>query len=168
MPPVGKSGPGMISISSGRSIAGLSISAMAAVDDLAQIVRRDVGRHADGDAAGAVDQQVREARRQHRRLLPGTRRSCPGNRPSPCRCPRAVRCATLVRRALGVAHAPPADRRRSEPKLPCPSISGTRSDQSCAMRTKRVIDRGVAVRVIFTHHVGDGARRLHIFACSSR
>ena len=28
MPPVGKSGPGMISISSGRSIAGLSISAI--------------------------------------------------------------------------------------------------------------------------------------------
>ena len=66
MPPVGKSGPGMISISSGRSIAGLSISAIAAVDDLAEIVRRDVGRHADGDAAGAVDQQVREARRQDR------------------------------------------------------------------------------------------------------
>ena len=39
------------------------------VDDLAQIVRRDVGRHADGDAAGAVDQQVRELRRQDRRLL---------------------------------------------------------------------------------------------------
>ena len=32
----------------------------AGVDDLAEIVRRDVGRHADGDAAGAVDQQVRE------------------------------------------------------------------------------------------------------------
>ena len=39
------------------------------VDDLAQIVRRDVGRHADGDAAGAVDQQVRVLRRQDRGLL---------------------------------------------------------------------------------------------------
>ena len=29
----------------------------------------NVGRHADGDAAGAVDQQVGELRRQHRRLL---------------------------------------------------------------------------------------------------
>src|SRR5690606_42161076 len=37
--------------------------------DLAQIVRRDVGRHADGDAGGAVDEQVREARREHRGLL---------------------------------------------------------------------------------------------------
>ena len=38
------------------------------VDDLAQVVRRDVGRHADGDAGGAVDQQVGEARRQDGRL----------------------------------------------------------------------------------------------------
>ena len=30
------------------------------VDDLAQIVRRDVRRHADGDAGAAVDEQVRE------------------------------------------------------------------------------------------------------------
>ena len=36
----------------------------AAIDDLAQIVRRDVGRHADRDALGAVDQEVREAGRQ--------------------------------------------------------------------------------------------------------
>src|SRR3546814_5405997 len=36
----------------------------AGVDHLAEIVRRDVGRHADGDAAGAVDQQVRKARRR--------------------------------------------------------------------------------------------------------
>ena len=29
-------------------------------DHLAQVVRRDVGRHAHGDARGAVDQQVGE------------------------------------------------------------------------------------------------------------
>ena len=40
----------------------------AGVDQLAEIVRRDVGRHADGDAARAVDQQVGERRRQDRRL----------------------------------------------------------------------------------------------------
>ncbi len=39
-----------------------------AVDRLAEIVRRNVGRHADRDAAGAVDQQVGEARRQDDRL----------------------------------------------------------------------------------------------------
>ena len=31
------------------------------VDRLAQVVRRDVGGHADGDAVGAVDQEVRHA-----------------------------------------------------------------------------------------------------------
>src|SRR3712207_7377817 len=41
------------------------------VDHLAQVVRRDVGGHADRDPARAVDQQVRDARRQHRGLLLG-------------------------------------------------------------------------------------------------
>ena len=41
------------------------------VDDLAQVVRRDVGGHADGDARAAVDQQVGELGRQDRRLLLG-------------------------------------------------------------------------------------------------
>ena len=31
-------------------------------------MRRDIGRHAHGDAAGAIDEQVREARRQDDRL----------------------------------------------------------------------------------------------------
>ena len=34
-------------------------------DDLAQVVRRHVGRHADRDAGGAVDEQVRERCGQH-------------------------------------------------------------------------------------------------------
>ena len=38
-------------------------------DHLAQVVRRDVGRHPDRDARAAVDEQVREAGRQHDRLL---------------------------------------------------------------------------------------------------
>jgi hypothetical protein len=38
------------------------------VDHLAEVVRRYVGRHADGDAARAVDEQVRDARRQDRGL----------------------------------------------------------------------------------------------------
>ncbi len=41
------------------------------VDDLAEVVRRDVRRHADRDALAAVDQQVRVARRQCDRLLGG-------------------------------------------------------------------------------------------------
>ena len=36
--------------------------------DLAEVMRRDIGRHADGDAGGAVDQEVRKPRRKHDRL----------------------------------------------------------------------------------------------------
>ena len=36
---------------------------------LAQVVRRNIGRHADRDAGGAVEQQVRQPRRQDHRLL---------------------------------------------------------------------------------------------------
>ena len=162
MPPVGKSGPGMISISSGSSIAGLSISAMRAVDDFAEIVRRDVGRHADRDAAGAVDQQVREARRQDARLAAG----------------RVVVVLEIDRvlvdileqlvRHLGQARFGVAHRRRriavdrAEIALPV--------DQRHAQRPvlrhahQGIVDRGVAVRVVFAHHVGDRPRRLHIFA----
>ena len=39
------------------------------VADLAEVVGRDRGRHADGDAAGAVDQQVGELAGQDPRLL---------------------------------------------------------------------------------------------------
>jgi hypothetical protein len=41
------------------------------VDDLAQVMRRNVRRHADSDPGAAVDQQVRQLRRQDRRLLLG-------------------------------------------------------------------------------------------------
>ena len=39
------------------------------IDDLAQIVRRNIGRHADGDPRGSVDKKVRDARRQDRRFF---------------------------------------------------------------------------------------------------
>ena len=42
-----------------------------AIDDFDQVVRRDVGRHADGDAAGAVDQKIREFCRNNRRFAQG-------------------------------------------------------------------------------------------------
>ena len=39
------------------------------IAQLARVMRRDVGRHADGDARGAIGEQVGEIGRQHRRLL---------------------------------------------------------------------------------------------------
>src|SRR5260221_7096423 len=41
------------------------------VDDFAEIVRRDVRGHADGDAAGAIDEQVGNARREHEGFFAG-------------------------------------------------------------------------------------------------
>ena len=38
------------------------------VDQLAQVMGRDIGRHADGDTTGAVDQKVGKSRRKDRRL----------------------------------------------------------------------------------------------------
>ena len=39
------------------------------VAQLAGVVRRDIGRHADRDAGGAVRQQIGKGGREHRRLL---------------------------------------------------------------------------------------------------
>ena len=49
---------------------GIVQHADAGVDDLGEVVGRDVGGHAHGDAAGPVHQQVREAGGEHSRLLP--------------------------------------------------------------------------------------------------
>ena len=79
-----------------------------ALGDLAQVVRRDVGGHADRDAGRAVDQQVREPRGQDRRLLRSDRRSWAGSRRSPSRCrgpspapaaPSGTRCTASRRRS---------------------------------------------------------------------
>ena len=44
-------------------------------EHFAEVMRRDVGRHAYRDAAGAIDQQVGEAGRQDLRLALATRHS---------------------------------------------------------------------------------------------
>ena len=69
--PVGKSGPGIELEQSLEVEPRVVDQRKAGVDHLAQVVRRDVGRHADRDAAGAVDQQVRELGRQDARLPVG-------------------------------------------------------------------------------------------------
>ena len=45
--------------------------AHAGVDDLRQIVGRNIGRHADSDAGGTVDQQVGEPGGEYTRLFAG-------------------------------------------------------------------------------------------------
>ena len=62
-------GPGQHLHEFERSLAsGSSISRIGGVADFAEVVRRNVGGHADGDAVGAVDQQVGEPAGQDDRL----------------------------------------------------------------------------------------------------
>ncbi len=128
------------------------------VDRLAQVVRRDVGRHADGDAGRAVDQQVREAGGQHDRLL--ARLVVVGDEVDRVHVdvPQHLRREACEPR-LGVTHR---GRRivvdRAEVAL--------RLDQRVAHREvlpeahQRVVDGGVAVRVELAEHVADDARGL--------
>ncbi len=161
MPPVGKSGPG-------HDLDQLVDGERRIVDErdrsvhhLAEIVRRNIGRHADGDAAGAVHQQIRKARRQHHRL-----------------CLAAVVIVLEVdgvlvdvveqrhrrprQAALGVAHR----RRRiavDRAEIALPVDQHQAHGEVLRHAHQRVVDRLVAVRVIFAHHVADHARRFHVF-----
>ena len=71
--------------------------------DLPQVVRRDVGGHADRDPGAAVDQQVRHPRRQDDGLAASCRRSSAGSRRCLRRCPAASpwRAATAGTRCCG-------------------------------------------------------------------
>ena len=85
----GNPGPARSGISSSMRDLGIVEVGDAGVDHLAQVVRRDVGGHADGDAARAVDQQVGELGRQDGRLLQRAVVVARGNRRSTCRGRRA-------------------------------------------------------------------------------
>ncbi len=131
---------------------------LGALGDLAQVVRRDVGGHADRDAGRAVDQQVRDARRQDRRLL---------------------RAAVVVGREVDgllvdVAHHLHRDRRELALGVPHRgrAVVARRAEVALARDHRRahdprlrqahegVVDRGVAVRVVLTHDVTDDAAAL--------
>ena len=132
----------------------------AGVDHLAEIVRRDVGRHADRDAAGAVDQEVREFRRQNRRFFFGivvVRLEIDGV---------LVDVAENFQRRSGQARFGISIGRRR--------IAVDRTEIALAVDQRhahgeilrhpdhRVVNRLVAVRMIFTDHVTDDARGLDV------
>ena len=130
------------------------------VDHLAEVVRRDVRRHADGDALRPVDQQVGETCRQHDRL---------------------GRCAVVVRHrvdGLLVDAGEHLHRERGETAL---RVSGGRwphgraggAEVAVALDERvpeaeflhhpgeGVVDRQVAVRVEGLHDLPDDRRALH-------
>ena len=127
----------------------------AGVDQLAEIVRRDVGRHADGDAARAVDQQVGIGRRQDRRLL----LALVVVRLELDRVLVDVgeqRLGGAGQARLGVAHG----RRRiavHRAEIALPGDQRQAHGEVLRHAHHGVVDRGVAVRVILAHHVADDA-----------
>ena len=127
----------------------------AGVDDLAEIVRRDVGRHADGDAAGAVDQEIGKPRRQDHRLALGI--VVVGLEVD------GVLVEIVDQRAghafephLGVAHR----RRRiavDRAEIALPVDQRQAHGEILRHAHQRVVDRLIAVRMVFADHVADDA-----------
>jgi len=119
--------------------------------DLTEVVGRDVGRHADGDAGCAIDQEIRYPGRQHGRLLLGA----------------VVVLLEVDGVLVDVGEHLVGD--PGEPRLGVPHRRGRVAvdraeitlavDQRVAEReglrhpNHRVIDGGVAVRVIELHHL---------------
>ena len=132
----------------------------AGIDHLAQIVRGDIRRHADSDAAGTVDQQVRELGRHDGRLALG-----------------AVVVLLEINRILvevveqeladagEAAFGVPHRRRRVAVDRTEVALSVDQRHahgEILSHAHQRVIDGAVAVRVILADHVADHTRRLLI------
>ena len=130
--------------------------------DLAQVVGRDVRRHADGDAGRAVDEEVGEAGGKDRRLLR----------------PAVVVVLEVDGLLVDVPHHLHGE--RGHPALGVPGrgrgvVAGAAEvalavDERIAQRPvldeadEGVVDRGVAVRVVLAHDVADDARALGVRA----
>ena len=128
------------------------------VDHLAEIVRRDVRRHADCNALRPVDEQVRVARRENARLP--ARLVVVGDEVDGVGVDVAQQLGRQPREpALGVPH------RRSGvvvdvPEVPLPVDERVAHRERLRHADERVVDRDVAVRVVRAHHVADDARAL--------
>ncbi len=100
----------------------------------AQVVRRDVRRHADGDTGAAVDQKIRKRRRKDAWFLAGlvvVRDEIDG----PLIHVRHQRRAEMLQARLGVTHGRRRIAFQTAPKLPWPSINISRIAQGWAMWT---------------------------------
>ena len=135
--------------------SGLSIRSGDGVDDLAQVVGRDVGGHPDRDALTAVDQQVREARRQDLGYLELTR----------------VVVDEIDRVLADAFDHLQGDRRQTTLRVAGGSRrivertevalrldEGVTEAELLAHAHQRVVDRVVAVRVVLAHHLAGDTR----------
>ena len=123
--------------------------------NIAEIVRRNVGRHADRDAGDAVDEQIRELRGQDDRLL--QRAVVIGPRRHGL-LPKLGEEMIGNGSELGFGVALMGGRiavHRAEVALPGDERQAHHPVLGHA--DQRVVDGGVAVRMILTHHVADDA-----------
>jgi hypothetical protein len=132
----------------------------AGVDHLAKVVRRDVGGHADGDAARAVDQHVGKARGQDRglavlavvvvlevdRVLVDVGHEERGR---------------LVHAHLGIAHGGRVVAVHG-PEVALPVEERQRHGEVLGHARQRLVDGRVAVGVVLAHDVPHGARALAV------
>ena len=130
------------------------------VDDFAQIVRRNVRRHADGDARRPVDEQIRKPRRQNDRLvilIVVVRLEVDG-----------IEVDVLKQRFRRLHHAhfgvPHGGRRIAVDRTEIALTVDQRHAHRELLRHahQRVVHRLIAVRMVLTDHVADDARRLAI------
>ena len=126
---------------------------MRAVHTSVEVVRRDVGRHADGDAGGAVDQQIGDARGQHHRL--GARAVVVGAEGDGL-------LLDLLQHLVGDAREPAFRVAHRRCRIAVERAEVARAvDQRHAQRERlrhaheRLVDGGVAVRMVVAHHVAD-------------
>ncbi len=128
------------------------------VDRLREVVRRDVRGHPDRDPRRAVDEQVREPRRERERLLA---------RLVVVR-PEVDRVHVDVAQHLGGEPLEPGFRvahrgRRvvvDRAEVPLPVDERVAQRERLRHADERVVDRLVAVRVVVAHHVAHDVRRL--------
>ena len=132
------------------------------VGDLAEVMRRDVGGHADGDARAAVDQQVGEARGKHRRL--GERLVVVGLEIDRLLVEIGQQLHGRAREAaLGVTHG------RGAVAVDVAEVAvavDEREAHGPILRhaDHRVVDGGIAVRVVLAHDFADRPRGLLVRA----
>jgi hypothetical protein len=126
--------------------------------DLGQVVRRDVGRHADGNAGGAVDQHVGNARREDHRFLARAVVVRPEHDGVLIDL-RQHLVADPRQTALGVAH------RRGVVAIERSEVARS-VDERIAQRERlrhadeRLVQRRVAVGMVVAHHVANDLRAL--------
>ena len=145
----------------GQAGAGVLHQLDGRVHHLGQIVRRNVGGHADGDAARTVDDQIGNARGQHRRLEGGlvvVRREVHGLHLDVGQ----QLAGNAHHAALGVAHG----RRRiaidrAEVALPVHQRIAQRKGLRHAHQ--RVVDGRVAVGMVDAHRLADDLGALGVF-----